>query len=171
MSLREMHDATAAALVHVAPSSLGEEHIHAHATPPRYVWVPAQRRYRPARKTQGNPRANAEADQLVQVHIWGVDVDQVELLEAALIEALKRPEVLNGMSFELQAGEWLPTSAVTSGRVLVVPILLPQRIPAVVLPTTAPADPLAPVFDAVTSVEVTPTTLTETFDLDPPGGP
>jgi hypothetical protein len=133
--------------------------------------VPAQRRYGAARRTQGNPRANAEATQLVQVHIWGVDYDQVELLEAALVAALKLPEVLNGMNFELQAGDWLTASVVTKGRVLVIPILVPMRVAAVHLPTVAPADPLNPTFDAVTSDEVNGVSLTETLDLDPPGGP
>ncbi len=171
MSLRELHDAVALALVHVCPSLLGEEHINALAAPPRYVWVPAQRRYGSARRTQGNPRANAEATQLVQVHIWGVDYDQVELLEAALVAALKLPEVLNGMNFELQAGDWLTASVVTKGRVLVIPILVPMRVADVHLPTVAPADPLNPTFDAVTSDEVNGVSLTETLDLDPPGGP
>lgn len=170
MSLTALHDAAALALVNVCPSLLGEEHINAHAAPPRYVWVPAQRRYGAARRTQGNPRANAEATQLVQVHIWGVDYDQVELLEAALVAALKLPEVLNGMNFELQAGEWLTASVVTKGRVLVIPLLVPMAVPSVILPTAPPADPLNPTFDAFTSDEVDGVLLTETLDLDPPGG-
>lgn len=170
MTIKAFHDVVEAALVNVAPSYLGRRYIAEHATPPRYVWVPAARRYIPPRRTQGVTRASTEALQLIQVHIWGKDHDQAELLESALITALRLPEVCNGANYELQAGDWVDPSLVTAGEVLVVPLVLPVKVPRVHLPTVAPADPLNPICDAVTSDEVTVALVDELVSFAPVGG-
>lgn len=166
MGLQTIHDKVAEKLGPAVPSSLGARGVNDLTTFPRYVWLEDDgATYDGPGTTGGTTKILHDRVQPVDVHIWGADRAQCELLEGALISALR--QAVLGKNYSPKGARWLPSSDVTSGEVLVVRVTIQVPVPEIQLPLTLPAEQ-APAGDTNTSVEVTPA-VTEVLTLDPVG--
>jgi len=157
-------------LQYVAPCELGKKTVNNLAAFPRYSFVPTTVSFGQASRTQGEPHTLSDAPQLFEVHLHGADYNQAWRLLSALVTATR--QVQNGLNYKLGGGEWLPSSEVTSGEVLVVQVSATLPVYESVLPTEAPADTQAPTWDRYEHEALPPGTTTpdETLEIDEPDG-
>lgn len=111
MPVQEIVDALAAALPG-ARVLLGPEHLAAHASPPRIVVVPGRDRFsspRHGRDAGGKVLPSVRTRTIgLDVHIWGIDYEDVEAMLDALILAL---DSLGRTSHEIVSGTWVDSQA------------------------------------------------------------
>jgi len=88
MSLSTTIGRVAAYLPTGVKSLIGPEHLKAHDSPPRVIWVPSRDRYGPPESTGANPRQLRTRLAGCEVHVWGRDYEATEellnLLQAAI---------------------------------------------------------------------------------------
>ena len=75
------------------PLLLGKKHLAANGAPPRMVVVPGTETFGPGRSNrdaQGRPvKSIATRTIVLNVHVWGADIPQVEAMIAELVLALR----------------------------------------------------------------------------------
>lgn len=170
VEFEDAHDNIKELLQYVAPSFLGKKKVNDLAAFPRYTWFPVTCTFGQPSRTQGEPHSLSDAPQLFEVHIHGADYNQCWRLLSALTTATRA--VTNGLNYKLSGAEWMPSSEVTSGEVLVVQVSVILPVYESVLPTVAPANTQAPTWDRLEHEALPPGTTTpdETLEIEAPDG-
>lgn len=98
--------AAAADEVDAAPHFIGEKHLAAHGTPPRYVWV--ARSLRPTREAASQSeeeiRSVGQAREHVSIYCWGGSDDQASAMRSNVFAAAKR---VAAQDVQLEGGDWV----------------------------------------------------------------
>jgi hypothetical protein len=106
--------------------AIGNEEIHAHGAPPRYVWVPTDEDEEPPEQGDDDEGPAVAATRLstIVVHIWGRDIGDVEDRWHDLRATLQKEF---GTAVRVGTGAWARGEVLHCGSALSMPITF--RIP------------------------------------------
>jgi hypothetical protein len=120
-----------------APIYRKRSDIEQHTAPPRYVWYPQDEEVTGARTPAaqaGAPRRLHDRIVTSEVHIWGRDSDEVEMMQAALFSCVRI--VMRGQQYAPGKATWVPSGDNQLGVCLVQYLTLWIGMPEMVLPMT-----------------------------------